>query len=334
MSLERTGWIGADQGVVDDHRTVAPGPHVGHTGLRLCVVTRDGMLPADIGHAARTLRCDVVLRGFAALHNDDLPGDADLYWYAIDGGCDAALVNALADQIAITPTPTILDCTTEALDAFWGALGDNDDVTIVQRPSAVECVATLAGAARSLGQHVSAPGDEEHAKHIARLQEEVARIARLLARLATEDMAGAAPGPSFAGKPADDQVQAAARAYRAKSGLETASEPVAARDIRRLIRIRRMRDELFPAEMFADPAWDMLLDLFAARLEQAQVSVSSLCIAAAVPATTALRWIKTLTDDGTFVRESDPRDGRRVFVALSERSLFAMTRYFQRVQEI
>ena len=334
MSLERTSWVGADQGVVEDNRHGGASAAVGAAALRLCVVTRDGLLPADIGHAARTLRCDVVLRGFAALHHDDLPGDADLYWYAIDGGCDPVLVNALADQVAMTPAPTILDCATEALDAFWGALGDNSDVTIVQRPSAVECVATLAGAARSLGQHVAAPGDEEHAKHIARLQEEVARIARLLARLATEDASGGSSGVGFAGKPADDQVQAAARAYRAKPGLGTAGEPVAARDIRRLMRIRRMRDELFPAEMFADPAWDMLLDLFAARLEQVQVSVSSLCIAAAVPATTALRWIKTLTDDGTFVRESDPRDGRRVFVALSERSLFAMTRYFQRVQEI
>ena len=42
----------------------------------------------------------------------------------------------------------------------------------------------------------------------------------------------------------------------------------------------------------------MLLDLLAARLERERVSVSSLCIAAAVPPTTALRWIRTLTDKG------------------------------------
>src|SRR3546814_15893799 len=75
--------------------------------------------------------------------------------------------------------------------------------------------------------------------------------------------------------------------------------------VRALIRARRMRDQFFRSELFADPAWDMLLDLMAARLEHKRVSVSSLCIAAAVPVTTALRWIKSLTDEGRFVRRAD-----------------------------
>lgn len=328
MSHERVSWVGADRVAEAGSAGLSRG------ALRLCVVARDGLLPADVGHAARTLRCDVVLRGFDAVRGGDLPGDIDVFWYAMDGGCDAALVDALTDRVEMTPVPTILDCVPEALDALWGALGDNPDVTIVQRPAAVECIAALAGAARALGQHVAAPGDEDHLRQIAQLQDEVARIARLLARLASEDFSGTRNTGGLRSGATEDQVQAAARAYRAKPGLGAAGEPITARDIRRWIRMRRMRDELFPAEMFADPAWDMLLDLFAARMEDGQVSVSSLCIAAAVPATTALRWIKTLTDDGTFIRESDPRDGRRVFVALSERSLFAMTRYFQRVQEI
>src|SRR3546814_8424141 len=58
-----------------------------------------------------------------------------------------------------------------------------------------------------------------------------------------------------------------------------------AKEVRRMLRQRRMREQYFPAEMFADPAWDMLLDLYAARLDRQPVSVSSLCIAAAVPAT-------------------------------------------------
>jgi predicted transcriptional regulator len=63
--------------------------------------------------------------------------------------------------------------------------------------------------------------------------------------------------------------------------------------------------------LFADPAWDMLLDLLQAEIAQHRVPVSSLCIAAAVPATTALRWIKTMTDVGLFKRRADPHDGRR-----------------------
>ena len=77
----------------------------------------------------------------------------------------------------------------------------------------------------------------------------------------------------------------------------------------------------------------MLLDLYAARLERQPVSVSSLCIAAAVPATTALRWIKTMTDAGIFLREADPQDGRRIFIALSDGANEAMARYFEALDE-
>ncbi len=62
----------------------------------------------------------------------------------------------------------------------------------------------------------------------------------------------------------------------------------------------------------------MILDLMAARLAGQRVSVSSLCIAAAVPPTTALRWIRQLTERGVFSRIDDPADGRRVFIELTD----------------
>jgi len=101
--------------------------------------------------------------------------------------------------------------------------------------------------------------------------------------------------------------------------------------IRDLIRARRLRDELFGPGLFADPAWDILLDLSAAQLEGRPVAVSSLCIAAAVPATTALRWIKQLTEAGLLQRVADPADGRRVFIELTERAAAKMTSYFAAV---
>lgn len=88
--------------------------------------------------------------------------------------------------------------------------------------------------------------------------------------------------------------------------------------IRRLVRLRRLRDGFFPPELFSDPAWDILLDLTAARIEGVAVSASSLCIAAAVPITTGLRWIKGMVERGFLVREPDPEDGRRVLIRLSE----------------
>lgn len=48
------------------------------------------------------------------------------------------------------------------------------------------------------------------------------------------------------------------------------------------------------------------------------MSVSSSCIAANVPTTTALRWIKALEEKQLVVRRQDANDGRRCFLALSE----------------
>ncbi|MFZ4690268.1 MAG: winged helix DNA-binding protein [Polymorphobacter sp.] len=100
--------------------------------------------------------------------------------------------------------------------------------------------------------------------------------------------------------------------------------PVDAALVRRLLRVRRDRDRYFPADIFADPAWDMLLDLIAAQLEGRQLPVSSLCIAADVPTTTALRWVRSLTEAGIFERSVDPADARRSHVRLSDTAATAM----------
>jgi len=103
-------------------------------------------------------------------------------------------------------------------------------------------------------------------------------------------------------------------------------------DVRNAIRARRMRAAYFAEDLFADPAWDILLDLFAADLEGRQVSVSSLCITAAVPGTTALRWIGSMVGSGLLVRGADAQDRRRAFITLSPTSRQGMQRYFNAVR--
>lgn len=92
----------------------------------------------------------------------------------------------------------------------------------------------------------------------------------------------------------------------------------------RMIKLQSRRDRLFPEALLSDPAWDMLLDLTQARLSGKQVSVSSLCIASRVPATTALRRIGDLVDSGLACRVRDQCDGRRVFVCITEEGLKRM----------
>lgn len=85
-----------------------------------------------------------------------------------------------------------------------------------------------------------------------------------------------------------------------------------------LLRQRRRRETMLGAEHFADPVWDMMLDLFIARVHDEEVATSSLIIAANVPQSTALRRIRRLVADGVLVARADPHDGRRTFVRLSD----------------
>lgn len=106
----------------------------------------------------------------------------------------------------------------------------------------------------------------------------------------------------------------ASGAFRGRSATATLAP---AHFARRMLRNRRRREAAFDTSLFADPAWDMLLDLFVAWEEGALVSVSSLCIASSIPPTTALRWISSMEKAGHFVRSRDPNDDRRMHLSLS-----------------
>ena len=100
-------------------------------------------------------------------------------------------------------------------------------------------------------------------------------------------------------------------------------------EVEDLMRARRRRARHFNSDLFADPAWDMLLKLYAAELGQRRVSITKLGLASGVPATTALRWLTTLQKEGLIQRQSDPLDGRRIYVSLTDAGSRAMTAYFQ-----
>ena len=122
--------------------------------------------------------------------------------------------------------------------------------------------------------------------------------------------------------------------------LETPATDTRANDqeisatLRMIISYRSMRSRFFPSELFADPAWDILLDLARAKLEGQQVSVSSVCIAASVPMSTALRWVRQMTDAGLLRRWTDPKDRRRDLIALTEATAAHMRDYLAAVHAL
>lgn len=105
---------------------------------------------------------------------------------------------------------------------------------------------------------------------------------------------------------------------------------------RSLYKIRRSRSRVLSADLFAEPAWDMLLDLFIQRSNGRRVTITSLCIASGVPSTTALRWITELIESDLVTRVDSEHDRRKAYIILTDRGfremrsiLIEAIRYFQ-----
>lgn len=267
----------------------------------------------------------------------------DIIWLA---AAETIEPEMLADLCAATIEKSchlICETSLAALDRVAAAIPDMIRVEWLVDADETDRLVALAAAQQAYRQTVHEDSRDPAMERIDRLQEEVARIARLLGDLAGQRGGLSGTPPSGFALRAEDyanyppQVRTPARDYTAAPRSfvpeERTIDRQRAKVVRRMLRQRRMREQYFPADLFADPAWDMLLDLYAARLDRQPVSVSSLCIAAAVPATTALRWIKTMTDAGLFVREADPLDGRRIFIGLSEAAFEALARYFEALEE-
>lgn len=93
-----------------------------------------------------------------------------------------------------------------------------------------------------------------------------------------------------------------------------------------LLCARRLRENVLPSSLFADPAWDMLLDLYVHNVTGRRVSVQDACQASHVPPTTALRWLDLLASEGLIARSQDPRDARRRFIELTPRGEAVLTK--------
>jgi DNA-binding MarR family transcriptional regulator len=270
------------------------------------VVTAEsaGYRAVSIPMAMAARRLEIQLQSSAIWIELDQDPGAEL-----DDLLDQVQVEAVAEHI-----PAIISSPLSLVDRIMARVEDSS-VELLVDPSPTDRVAALAlaMARRSACPQLNDISKEPSAVRLRQLSDEVSRIAATLARLSV--------GPTSVG------VE--------KPQLTCGEAPGVSLDmVRQVIRARRLRARFFDEELFADPAWDMLLDLLQAEIAQHRVPVSSLCIAAAVPPTTALRWIKTMTDVGLFKRRADPHDGRRIFVELSPGASDAMRRYFGEVGKL
>lgn len=113
-------------------------------------------------------------------------------------------------------------------------------------------------------------------------------------------------------------------AYESWDGIDAESLLASATDI---YRARRRRKRFFDPVLFGEPAWDLLLDLFIARLKKKRISVSSACHAADVPPTTALRWLGVLADSNLIERFESETDQRVTWVRLTDFGSQSMAKF-------
>lgn len=98
-----------------------------------------------------------------------------------------------------------------------------------------------------------------------------------------------------------------------------------------LLKARRARSDFFGPHLVADPAWDILLSAYVTLLDQDRQLVSTLLRTSLVPATTLLRWIKTLQREGWLEHTDDPMENPRAVLQLSTAGKAGMERYLAAV---
>ncbi len=238
-----------------------------------------------------------------------------------------ALIERLAERVIRSGARLIVSTTIGALEPIIVSSTAADPVLLVEPGRAERLVAFGEALSGLFDRNVRELSGEDRVA-VMRLVERVTTLAEKLDGLVAERESEPSAFAFATG------VASPRRTFiHEESGAkrENPSRLPAADRIRATIRKRQARARFFDAGLFADPAWDILLDLTAARAEGRRVSVTSLCIASGVPPTTALRWIGQMTEQGLLVREEDRVDRRRAFVALSETALEAMALYFEAV---
>jgi hypothetical protein len=284
------------------------------------------LIAADSPSAQERARRTVLASGLRmaeALNIADAPGRierqaaASTLWIELEdeiGEPADRLLDKVCEDVGQSRYSAIVAAPAGLIDPISARVGSADVELLIDADDS-ERVAALSLALARRGDRfaVSDVASDKSAVRLRQLSDEVSRIAATLARLST--------GPTQSSRPVEVAKGDDAPAISAET-------------VRAVIRARRLRARYFPEELFADPAWDMLLDLLQAEIAHLRVPVSSLCIAAAVPATTALRWLKAMTSQGLFIRRADPHDGRRVFVELAPQTSQTLRRYFAEAGQV
>lgn len=287
----------------------------------------------------RQIGADLVGAGFRSIDGGSLRallegpiallGDVVVVDCAVTGsrGIDGMMLAGLARldmRVARSGAKLIVATNLAGLDDVFAVL-DQSNPQILVSPSRAERVIAVGRVMGEAGAARLREMGEEDRVALLRLSQQVEAIAHSLDRMGHVPAGGPSAFSELKRDYCSDDTTLANGFGAARAVQPGLPDP---QMVRQVIAGRQARAKFFDPALFGDPAWDMLLDLTAAHGEGAQVSVTSLCIAAGVPATTALRWLTQMVETGIFQRVPDPADRRRAFIALSDKAIAAMSGYF------
>ena len=164
------------------------------------------------------------------------------------------------------------------------------------------------------------PTEKEHAQELFERAANFRSMARDILAMADEVEAEAM---KMVGSTADDIPSKADQNVRTKARfVEIAKSQYHS---------RRVRERFFEKKIFGEPAWDMLLELYASELNDEKISTSNLILSSSSPSSTALRWIKHLEDGGLVFKQSSHIDGRVQYQKITSNGFESMTKYFESI---
>lgn len=151
-----------------------------------------------------------------------------------------------------------------------------------------------------------------------------------------DDSAAVAPQPRGS---IDEIARRLDHLLRTMAEVPSLEPPATVRDgalkaARRAWKARRERERIFGPGLVANPAWDILLDLFLAHAEDREVTVFGVCASTTVDEWTVVRWIANLVEAKLVTRQSTAADPRSIKLTLTDQGLAMMCDYFNRVADL
>lgn len=72
-----------------------------------------------------------------------------------------------------------------------------------------------------------------------------------------------------------------------------------------VLALRRARNQVLPSDLFGEPAWDVLLELFVADAQGARLTVDEVSQRSSTHPSIMVRWLRVLTAHGLIMGDGD-----------------------------